>query len=169
MHVQVRFHDEKEQVTVTTEKLAAVFEPVLALVSKPVNLLLGLIPEEYRHAIKFIMSSLLSFFIDYTGRIIFGIWMSGTLANVLARFISAPVNFFVNQKAVFKGDESTLKAAVKYALLALVILAGDTFVNEFLMVNTLRIPVAIAKPITETIMFCFSYVVQKVFVYRKQK
>lgn len=140
---------------------------------------------KYARVIKFLCSSLASFVIDYVLRIVFGklfagisglasialfgMAADGALANILARLISAAFNFFVNKKVVFKGDESTLKAALKYAALAFVVMIVDTVVNEWLLIGTLGLNVAIAKPITEVVMFFINYPIQKLFVYTKQK
>ena len=134
----------------------------------------------YLCILKFCASSLLAFIIDYVLVLLFNAVLIALpqtrglpakskllITVVCARVISATVNFFVNNKVVFKGNESLGKAAVKYASLALCILA----VNYALM-HLLNIvwawPLALAKIVVEVLLFCVNFVVQGKFVFRKQ-
>ena len=121
----------------------------------------------YKCILKFAASSFLAFIIDYIGRLALN-FMGGVAANIVSRIVSATVNFYVNKKVVFKTTESTGKAALKYAALALCVLAVDTVVNEWLLITVCNIPVWIAKPITEIIMFLINYPLQKKYVYKKR-
>lgn len=123
---------------------------------------------------KFSASSLLAFVIDYLLALLFKSLTAGWSPNlslnfsvVAARIVSSAVNFTVNRKVVFKGNEKLGRAIVKYAALALVIL-GLNLALMHLFTLTLRWPFALAKIVTELLLFCLSFVVQGKFVYRKR-
>ena len=89
------------------------------------------------------------------------------ISVVGARLVSASVNFTINRKLVFKGNESLGKSILKYVVLALFILAA----NYALMHVTTIIwnwPLAFAKILVETVLFLVSFIVQGKFVYRKK-
>ena len=122
----------------------------------------------YREILKFSASSLLSFVIDYR---LFCILMLLTgmtvLSNVLARIASASVNFSLNRNFVFGSRENILKSAVKYFLLAVVVLVFNTCILKLLILAGVQHMVA--KIITETVMFFFSWTVQRLFIFRGAK
>lgn len=122
----------------------------------------------YREILRFSASSLLSFVIDYS---LFCALMSLTgitiLSNVLARVVSAAVNFSLNRSFVFSSRASILKSAVKYFLLAVVVLILNTCILKLLI--TAGLPYMLAKIITETVMFFFSWTVQKLFIFKEVK
>jgi putative flippase GtrA len=89
------------------------------------------------------------------------------VANVLARIVSATVNFTVNRRFVFESKESVWTSAVKYFLLAAVILAGNTVVLNFLVNAGLH--KLWAKLMTEVFFFIFSWLIQRLLVFRKRK
>ena len=85
------------------------------------------------HFFKYTVSSLLSSVID-TGLYVLLAWaLSGLLNDPLlttvsitaARIISSVVNFFMNQKLVFKSKLSTGKSMLRYGILAVVIFLGQ--------------------------------------------
>lgn len=121
----------------------------------------------YREILKFSASSLISFLVDYVLYCLLvlvsnKIWLS----NVVARVVSAGVNFTLNRKLVFKSKEPLLRAAAKYFLLAAGILAGNTLVLNFLVI-TCSIQQMLAKLITEVIFFTISWLMQKFVVFKK--
>lgn len=114
----------------------------------------------YKEIIKFSLSSLLSFGIDYvlfcilsafTGQIAF--------SNIAARLVSATVNFEVNRRVVFGSKKSVAKSALAYIALALFILACGTLLVTFLT-SEVGLSPFIAKLLTESSMFVLSYAVQ---------
>lgn len=122
----------------------------------------------YREILKFSASSLLSFLIDYglfcglmvlTGKTV--------LSNILARIVSATVNFSLNRSFVFGSRVHIVRAAVKYFLLAVVVLVFNTCILKLLITGGL--PYMLAKIITETVMFFFSWTVQKLFIFREAR
>lgn len=120
----------------------------------------------YKEILKFGAASLLSFVIDYG---LFCILMALTgmtvLSNVLARIVSASVNFSLNRSFVFGSRGHILRAAGKYFLLAVVILVFNTCILKLLMSTGL--PYMIAKVVTETGMFFFSWTVQKLWIFKE--
>lgn len=122
----------------------------------------------YREILKFSASSLLSFFIDYG---LFCALMALTgmtvLSNMLARIVSASVNFSLNRSFVFGNRVHIIRSAIKYFLLAVVVLAFNTCILKLLIAAGL--PYMLAKIITETMMFFFSWTVQRLFVFKEAK
>lgn len=119
--------------------------------------------------IKFICSSLLSFVIDISlYRLLLGPF-GDVIANICARIISASFNFTVNRRVVFKGDEDTLPAVIKYVALAACVLLVNTLLLHFLFIGALHMDEFIAKIITEVTVFLINFPIQNKFVFRKQK
>lgn len=139
----------------------------------------------YREIFKFSASSFASFLIDYGifGCIVglFGSSSGTTLfANVFARFISATANYSINRNFVFAGTDNEFyesenqskaevtSSAAKYALLAVGILVFNTMILYLITEKTMINPM-VGKIITECIMFIFSFIFQKHFVFRKKE
>ncbi len=122
----------------------------------------------YREILRFSASSLLSFVIDYSLFCILMVLTGMTvLSNVLARIISAAVNFSLNRKLVFMSRGHIWKSAVKYFLLAVTILVFNTCILKLLIAGGLSY--MLAKIITETLMFFFSWTIQRLFVFKEAK
>lgn len=122
----------------------------------------------YKEILKFSASSFIGFLADYTIYsilLLFGCRL--TLSNIVARIISASVNFTLNRRLVFKSDGSLAKSIAKYALLAACILAGNTVVLNFLS-GVCGIHRMIAKIITEAVFFILSWLAQKTVVFRRK-
>ena len=129
----------------------------------------------FKEVIKFSASSLIGFLVDYGlySLLILALtqveWDHKVLiCDILARVVSASVNFTINYHLVFKKRETLWKAMLKYAGLAIFILACNVGLlwllheqagmNEFL-----------AKIIVEVTLFITSWLVQRLFVFRKKK
>lgn len=123
----------------------------------------------YKEILKFSASSLVGFLTDYAAYSLL-LLLTGNLrlSNIIARVISASVNFTLNRKFVFGSKENVLKAAVKYFLLAAAILFGNTLVLEFL-VNTCGVHQILAKIVTEVLFFTLSWLVQRLVIFKKRK
>ncbi len=123
----------------------------------------------YKEILKFSASSFTSFLIDYA---LFALFLLISdkllLSNIAARVISASVNFLINRRFVFCSKDHVLRSAVKYVLLAAVILLGNTVLIHFL-VNSCLLGKLPAKILTEIVLFLISWLVQKTAVFRKQK
>ena len=128
----------------------------------------------YMCILKFAASSLLAFVIDYVLVLLFSAltrsWGASASLNfsvIAARLISATVNFTVNRRVVFNGNERLGKALLKYAALAAVVLGLNLLLMHLLTIR-LGWPIALAKIVVEVLLFCMNFVVQGKFVYRKQ-
>lgn len=127
----------------------------------------------YGEVIKFASSSLISFAIDlilFTAMITLtnnlSTAVSVTISNIVARMISASVNFTINRKMIFKDETNVAHSAFKYMMLAIVILLGNTTVLDIL--TLLGMNAIFAKVVTELGFFIVSYLVQKHFVFSKK-
>ena len=128
----------------------------------------------YKNLLKFSISSLLSFIIDYTlYTILINVLLflnedsKMVMANVIARLVSATINYTLNKKYVFQNKQKHRQTAWKYILLATVILMINTGIMLLLKVMGLE-NLYIIKLITEIILFIFSFVVQKLIVFKKK-
>ena len=128
----------------------------------------------YGCILRFGASSLLAFVIDYCMVLLLSALTRGLGAStslnvsvVGARLISATVNFLVNRKVVFRGNETLGKSAAKYAALAVCVLG----VKLALMHLTTRVwhwPLALANILVEVLLFLANFSIQGRFVYRKK-
>ncbi len=88
------------------------------------------------------------------------------LSTILARIVSATYNFTINYKVVFRGSGSKLFSAVKYAVLAvmIVLLSGYavTLIHGYFK-GTLEVLVKIP---VDCILFLLSFWIQREFVYK---
>lgn len=125
----------------------------------------------FLRVLKFICSSLLSFVIDITLYRLLLPLFGDVLANVCARVISASFNFTVNRRVVFKGDEDTLPAVIKYVSLAACVLLVDTLLLHYLFIGAFHMGEddLLAKVLTEITVFLINFPIQNKFVYRKRR
>jgi len=125
----------------------------------------------YKRIIKFSFASLVCFFIDYFLVLLLK-WITGMsfsaetalLISVFgARAVSSLVNYLLNRNVVFAkpGRFSVLK----YYILA-VFIAGGSWGLLWVSEQLIGIPVAIAKPITDVLLFSVSYIVQKKLIFK---
>ena len=126
-----------------------------------------------KEVIKFSASSFIGFLVDYiaftclTFIPVPDTWTKWVLmCNIIARVISASVNFTLNYTLVFKSKKKLWRALFEYALLAIFILACDTRILELLVDSGVN--EYIAKIIAEVVMFTVSWVVQRLLVFRKR-
>jgi glycosyltransferase involved in cell wall biosynthesis len=91
--------------------------------------------------------------------------VEGTLvAIVLARIISAALNFFINWKFVFRFTGSKIKASLRYLATALLLLSlsliGTPIVSTYFGMN-----VVLAKALVDTMTFVIAFFVQRLWVF----
>ena len=127
----------------------------------------------FKEVIKFSASSLIGFGVDYAAFALLTLipveWQHWTLAsNIIARIISASVNFALNYNLVFRSKEKVWKAILRYTLLALFILACNTTLL-WLLVEQAGMNPYLAKVLVEVTMFIISWIVQRLYVFRKRK
>ena len=127
----------------------------------------------FKEVIKFSLSSLIGFGVDYAAFTLLTLIPSEwpyllIMCNIIARIISASVNFTINYKLVFKSKSNVLLAIVKYACLALFILGCGTLFL-WLLVDKAGMNKYLAKILVEVTMFIISWLIQRLFVFRKGK
>ena len=128
----------------------------------------------FKEVIKFSASSLIGFLVDYSFYTILTLVLPQTwayrilISNIVARVISASVNFTINYKIVFKSKANVFLAILKYATLAVFILACNTALLWLLTEKALWNPY-LAKILVEVTMFIVSWLVQRLFVFRKRR
>lgn len=120
----------------------------------------------------FIASSLLSFVIDFLLYALFTNFFKGDrnvwICNILARTISATVNYWLNKLIVFKKKGKTAQTFLAYCLLAVGVLVGNTLLLQVL-VNCAHMNPYGAKLLVEFIMFFISWFVQRFLIFKKKK
>ncbi len=128
----------------------------------------------YKEILKFSLSSLVCFFIDYLLYCILlritevtGIPQYLIFSNVIARIISATVNYNLNRRYVFKSEGSVKKSAFQYAMLACGVLICNTIILKTLTV--LGMNRYVAKIITEMLLFMISWLVQRCIIFGKER
>ncbi|MBE5772421.1 MAG: glycosyltransferase [Clostridiales bacterium] len=127
----------------------------------------------YMCIFKFIASSLIGFIVDYLLVILLTALTKGMgpvrslyFSTIVARIVSASVNFTINKKVVFKSGGGWKSELAKYAVLAVFIWFVNVQLLKILTIH-LRMPIVIAKLLVEVALFAVSFVVQGKFVYRR--
>lgn len=129
----------------------------------------------YGVILKFVLSSIMAFLVDYAFFNLFYYLLGGKLeaatqlliATVAARVISSLVNFFINKKVVFKNKDGAGSTLIKYYLLVLMIL-GANFGLMHVLVNLLGMNASLAKILVEAVLFIVSYFMQRKFVFKNK-
>ncbi len=126
----------------------------------------------YKEIFKFASSSLLSFLIDYGMFLLlisltssWSLAASVTFSNIVARLVSASINFAVNKNLIFKHKGDVAKRALQYFVLATGILLGNTLLLN-LLTGVLDVVPFAAKMITEIAFFLVSYFVQRNIIFK---
>lgn len=125
----------------------------------------------YKEIIKFVASSFASFLVDYSLYALLMLFLGGgqlqvVTSNVLARVVSASVNFYINKKYVFRTNGNVKEEAFKYFGLAMFIL----IVNSIWLsaITYLGMNAYLAKIIVELIMFVGNYIIQHFWIFKKE-
>lgn len=135
------------------------------------NKLAGIL-KKYSRQLKYILSSVIAFAIDYTLLLIFDRLLpvaSLEIGALIAWCVSSAVNFTVNRRFVFRSDAPLRLAIPEYYGLAGVVFVLKTYVLLELLTRVLKLPVSIAKPICEVVFFVLNYFVQKIFIFPQRK
>lgn len=90
------------------------------------------------------------------------------IAEVGARAVSSVINFLINRRVVFHSDEGLGKTALRYYTVSLGQMAL-AYGGIYAAVRFLYIPDWIAKPIVDTLLFFFSYRLQRTWVFGKKE
>lgn len=114
--------------------------------------------------LKYICSSLISFFVDYVLFFILSSYMRIEYAYALARVASGLINYFLNAKVVF--GRMTGRTFVKYIIVWIMILSLGSFGGRFVE-DTLKLRKLLCKIFVDLPLFFVSYFAQKHFVFKK--
>lgn len=121
--------------------------------------------------LKFCASGISAAIVDYF--LLFYLqWLTKNLflSVVVARVASSAVNFTVNKFMVFKvksKDKKNRNEFIRYYLLVFVLLFANYFLLSFFSVN-LHIWLLWSKVITELLLFCISFTVQRLFIFNNK-
>lgn len=90
------------------------------------------------------------------------------LSTTIARIISMIINYTLNKKFVFKEDRNTGKSSMRYILLCV---ANMILSTAFIYTGfaTFGINDKLLKLISNAVLFCINYQVQRKWVFRKEK
>ena len=122
----------------------------------------------YKEILRYSASSFVSFIVDYGLYCMLSLLTgSAVVSNITARLFSSVLNYNLNRKFVFRSEVGAVRSALKYFALAAVILALNTLILKLLTV--IGINIYAGKLVTETVLFLFSYLVQHIFVFRKER
>jgi glycosyltransferase involved in cell wall biosynthesis len=128
----------------------------------------------YGNLLAFSGSSFLSFLLDYCLFFLFVRLFSFiydkanavVLGNIAARIISGGFNYYLNSTFIFPNQGKRLKTLTQYIILA----SGILFLNTvilYCLYDYLGINKAIAKLLTELLLFIVSFTVQKFVIFNK--
>lgn len=123
--------------------------------------------------LKYIISSVVAFVIDYALLLILEasfsrLLLSMELAQAIAWIVSSQTNFWINRCWVFKSAKRVTPELLSYYGLAGFSFVVKTFVLLEIMCRLLNIPLWIAKPIAEAVMFAINYIIQKKLIFKKK-
>lgn len=120
----------------------------------------------------FVASSFVSFIVDFLLFSLLTVFLKGDqnvwICNVLARIVSATLNYLMNKLVVFKKKGKTAQTFLAYCLLAVGILAANTVILHLLVSFTPINPYG-GKVIVEVIMFFVSWFVQRFLIFKTKK
>ena len=89
------------------------------------------------------------------------------VCTVLARIVSATYNYGINYKMVFKSKENPGKAAVEYALLAILQMSLSALLCTGGVKLLPLLPETLVKIVVDTVLFFLSYYLQQKVVFRR--
>jgi len=118
---------------------------------------------------KFMAASFFCFLLDFLCFSLFNFVSAGnylTECNIIARVISASVNFTINKHLVFKDEQSVIKTAAKYIVVAAIVLFCNTLLLN-LLVKVIGANVTFSKILVECIMFFFSWATQQFLIFNR--
>ncbi len=124
----------------------------------------------YKKFLKFILSGLICFIIDYLSFIILIKLLKQNptnifISNIIARFISATINYNINKKIVFKSNK---KSVYEYIMLSLgIILINSLILNIF--ISKMNINIYIAKILIELILFIINFIIQNNIIFKERR
>ncbi len=122
--------------------------------------------------LKYLFSSCTAFVIDYILHLLFDAVIPLSASMEIGAFIawccSSITNFFINRNFVFRSSAPLRIALPEYYSLAGIVFLLKSYVILEILTRLLRIPLFIAKPIAEVVLFAGNYFIQKKFIFKKQ-
>lgn len=130
----------------------------------------------YKMLLKFITSSVASFFID-----ILFFWLlnafspitaAGTrilVATIGSRGLSSLFNYFVNRKMVFSGNQSGKRESMLRYYILCVLQALASFGGVYLLTSITRVNIMVIKVVVDLTLFFISYNIQREWVFKKRR
>lgn len=125
-----------------------------------------------KEKLKYLLSSGAAFVIDYMLLLLLDSILpvaSMEIGAFCAWCVSSLTNFFMNRSFVFVSDAPLRTALPEYYGLAGVVFVLKTYVVLEILTRLVGIPLKYAKLIAEVVFFVSNYLVQKLFIFRKQK
>ena len=119
----------------------------------------------YSVFLRFLASSLISFFVDYVVFAVSYLLIDSILPSlVISRICSCSVNFIINKFSVFRSKGKPAREAVSFVVLA-VLLFVLSYYGIRLMQDCLGMSPLISKILVEVALFIASFVVQRFYVF----
>lgn len=121
--------------------------------------------------LKYLFSSCLAFAVDYVLHLYLNAVIPLAASMEIGAFVawccSSAVNFAVNRSFVFHSSAPLKVALPEYYSLAIVVHLLKSYVILELLTRVAHIPLGIAKPIAEVVLFVGNYIIQKKFIFKK--
>lgn len=86
------------------------------------------------------------------------------VATIMARVVSATINFIINRNVVFKSSKSYLQTFLKYSILCILVMVCSGSIVTILH-NTFSLNELLAKVIVDTVLFLLNFVIQREIVF----
>ena len=124
----------------------------------------------YKNFLKFVLSGIICFIIDYISFILLMHLFKNTpsnifLCNLLARLISGTCNYNINKNFVFNSNNKSVK---EYIMLSTgVILINSLILNIF--ISKLKINIYLAKILIEIILFIVNFIIQNNVIFKEKR
>lgn len=128
-----------------------------------------------RKPVRYFISSVAAFAVNYAMLLVLERLLRGfsglsmEIAAVPAFLVSSQLNFRLNRRWVFRSEKRVLPELLGYYSLAAVSFLIKAYVLLEIFVRIFRIPLALAQPIAEAVMFLVNYALQKTVIFNKKK
>ncbi|NIM13827.1 MAG: glycosyltransferase [Candidatus Aminicenantes bacterium] len=120
----------------------------------------------YFQLLRFAFSSMIASFFDFiVFTLTFGLTANIMISLLIGRFIvGSMLNYIINKRLVFHSKSGVLSSLLKYYL-ALVVMSFISYLLINIAMAELGIKVIAAKIVVETLLFGFSFLIQREFVF----
>ncbi len=122
--------------------------------------------------LKYLFSSCVAFGIDYILHLLLDavipLGASMEIGALFAWCCSSITNFFINRNIVFHSSAPLRIALPEYYSLAAVVFLLKSYVILEILTRLIGLPLFIAKPIAEVVLFAGNYIIQKKIIFKKQ-